>query len=205
MLCKPILRSSKRKIYMRRGQLGIGALVLFIAFVLTAAIAAFLITQTTVSTQQKAAAVADQARERAGTTFEIVRVEGITNANQTEIEKYIVYVRLAPGSSPINLNHTTLLYYTRDGREAFTYGGNVTDETNLTKVDHKFYILTAYTAGTPDNIFEAGEFYALGIRVNRTIKPSEWWRIVLVPKEGMPAEVYGIAPDVFTSQVVILR
>ncbi|MEM4511442.1 MAG: archaellin/type IV pilin N-terminal domain-containing protein, partial [Nanopusillaceae archaeon] len=64
------------ELYFMKGQTGIGTLIVFIALVLTAAIAAFLITQTTVATQSKAAAVADQARERTGTTLEIVRVEG---------------------------------------------------------------------------------------------------------------------------------
>ncbi len=194
---------------MRRGQLGIGALVLFIAFVLTAAIAAFLITQTTVSTQQKAAAVADQARERAGTTFEVIRVEGLANLTSNTINRYLLYVRLAPGSSPINLNTTAIVYYTANGRETFLYGGVISNETQLPATsDGKFYVIQAYTEAKespPNNIFEAGEMYVLGMTVNYTIGPSDWWRFTLVPKEGMPAEVYGIAPDVFTSQVVILR
>jgi len=189
-----------------KGQTGIGTLIVFIALVLTAAIAAFLITQTTVATQSKAAAVADQARERTGTTVEVVRVEGFVNSNGA-IDKYILYVRLAPGSSPINLNTTTILYYTNSGRETLTYGGSHTDETALTTVEGKFYKLTKYSSekGTSDNILEAGELLALGAMVNYTIGSSDWWRFSIVPKEGQPAEVYGVAPDVFVGNVTVLR
>jgi flagellin-like protein len=194
---------------MGRGQTGIGALIVFIAFVLTAAIAAFLVTQTTVSTQSKAAAVADQARERTGTTFEIIRVEGIANVSTQTIDRYLIYVRLAPGSSPVNLNTTALAYYTADGRAVYLLGGNVDNETSLPKTsDEKFYIvnrLSAAKESPPDQIFEPGEMYVLGVVVNNTIKPSDWWRFTLIPKEGQPAEVYGVAPDVFTSNVTILR
>ncbi|RDD52550.1 hypothetical protein BA065_01130 [Nanoarchaeota archaeon NZ13-N] len=194
-----------------KGQTGIGTLIVFIALVLTAAIAAFLITQTTVATQSKAAAVADQARERTGTTLEVVRVEGFVNtdsasSNYGKIDRYILYVRLAPGSSPINLDTTTILYYTANGRETLTYGSNQTDETALATADGKFYKLTKYSSekGT-DNILEAGELLALGAMVNYTLGTSDWWRLSIVPKEGQPAEVYGIAPDVFVGNVIVLR
>jgi len=188
-----------------KGQTGIGTLIVFIALVLTAAIAAFLITQTTVAAQSKAAAVADQARERTGTTVEVVRVEGFVNNGA--INKYILYVRLAPGSSPINLNTTTLLYYTANGRETFLYGQQLGNETNLPAASNGyFYVLANYSAQkAADNILEAGELLALGVTVNNTIGPSDWWRFSIVPKEGQPAEVYGVAPDVFVGSVVVLR
>jgi len=195
-----------------KGQTGIGTLIVFIALVLTAAIAAFLITQTTVATQSKAAAVADQARERTGTTVEVVKVEGFidnsTSNSTRNINKYILYVRLAPGSSPINLNTTTILYYTANGRETFLYGeqqlGNENDLS--TASEGKFYVLANYSAQkAKDNILEAGELLALGIKVNKSIGPSDWWRFSIIPKEGQPAEVYGIAPDVFVGNVIVLR
>jgi len=195
-----------------KGQTGIGTLIVFIALVLTAAIAAFLITQTTVATQSKAAAVADQARERTGTTVEVVRVEGLVNndsasSNYGKIDRYILYVRLAPGSSPINLNTTTLLYYTANGRETFLYAGNVGNEVDLPPVsDGRYRVLTNYSApkGAAD-ILEPGELLALGVKVNNSIGPSDWWRFSIVPKEGQPLEVYGVAPDVFLGSVVVLR
>ena len=189
-----------------RGQTGIGTLIIFISFVLTATMAAFLITQTTVSTQSKAAAVADQAKERTGTTFEVIRVEGLINGSK--IDKYLLYVRLTPGSSPVNLNTTAIAYYTDDGRAVYLYGGIKDDENTLpTNDDGKFYVIKSLsvTKGSLDNIFEPGEMYVIGIVVNNTIEPSDWWRFTLIPKEGQPLEVYGIAPDVFTGGLVILR
>ena len=194
-----------------KGQTGIGALIVFIAFVLTAAIAAFLVTQTTIATQSKAAAVADQARERTGTTFEVVRVEGLVNNTTGAIDKFILYVRLAPGSSPVNLNTTTIAYYTADGRNLFTYSDTVDNESAAnTTYDGYFYLIKSLSAakdGNPDIIFEPGELYAIWIvaRNDTVLQPSDWWRFSLIPKEGQPAEVYGIAPDVFVGSTVVLR
>lgn len=194
-----------------RGQTGIGALIIFISFVLTAAMASFLITQTTVSTQSKAAAVADQARERIGTTFEVIRVEGLTNNGK--IDKYLLYVRLAPGSSPVNLNTTSIAYYTANGRSVYSYGGVKDNESALPDTDEgKFYIVTSLSITkepSPDNVFEYGEMYVIGIVVNHKVGPSDWWRFTLIPKEGQPLEIYGISPNVFVNEdkngVIILR
>ncbi|MEM1634210.1 MAG: archaellin/type IV pilin N-terminal domain-containing protein [Nanopusillaceae archaeon] len=192
------------ELYFMKGQTGIGTLIVFIALVLTAAIAAFLITQTTVATQSKAAAVADQARERTGTTLEIVRVEGLVNNGL--IDKYVLYIRLAPGSSPVNLNTLAITYYTGRGRETFKFGGRQTDESGITTADGYYYVLSKYSAEkAADNILEAGEYLAIGLMVNNTIGVSDWWRFSLIPKEGQPAEVYGVAPDVFVGNVVVLR
>jgi len=192
-----------------RGQTGIGALIVFIAFVLTAAIAAFVTTQTTIATQSKAAAVADQARERTGTTFEVIRVEGIANVSANTIHKYLVWVRLAPGSSSVNMNSTVLAYYVKDGREMFKYCGTIDNESALPAVSNGcYYILSRYSyckGGLCDNIFEPGELYVIGVTTNYTIGPSDWWRFSLIPKEGQPMEIYGVAPDIFTSETVILR
>lgn len=191
-----------------KGQTGIGTLIVFISLVLTAALAAFLITQTTVATQSKAAAVADQAKERTGTTVEVVRVEGLVNSSSGQIDRLILYVRLAPGSSPINLDTTTLVYYSSEGREVYKYGINKTNETYLpTWDDGYFYLLTQYSAIKDPNyvVLQSGDFVALAIVMNNSVGPSNWWRVTIVPKEGQPAEVYGIAPDVFVGNVVVLR
>lgn len=191
-----------------KGQTGIGTLIVFISLVLTAALAAFLITQTTVATQSKAAAVADQAKERTGTTVEVVRVEGLVNSSKGAVDRLILYVRLAPGSSPINLNTTTLVYYSSAGREVYKYGVNKTNESNLpTRDGGYFYLLTQYSSVKDPSyvVLQSGDFVALAIVMNNTVGPSNWWRVTIVPKEGQPAEVYGIAPDVFVGNVVVLR
>jgi len=189
-----------------KGQTGIGSLIVFIALVLTAAIAAFLITQTTTAAQSKAAAVADQARERTGTTVEVIRVEGLVNSNGT-INDYILYTRLAPGSSPINLNTTYILYYTASGRETFTYGGHLPNETALPSVANGYYYVLDNDSAEPviSDVLESGELLALGVVANYPIGPSNWWEFSIVPENGQPADIYGIAPDVFVGNVTILR
>ncbi len=184
----------------KKGQSGIGALIVFIAFVLTAALAAFVITQTTVGAQQKAAAVADQARERTGTTLEILRVEGEA-VNQT-VQNMTVFVRLAPGSSPINLNTTALIYYYPGGSQVYTLGLAASNTTFA--IDPNLSV--SATVGSIDNILEAGELYVVHFVPPSALNPSESWRIAFIPKEGMPAEAYGVAPDYIpTSGVVVLR
>jgi archaellin len=109
-----------------QGGSGFSAMVLFIAAALTAAIAATVIIGATTSAQGRAAAAAQQTIQTSGTTVEIVRVEGVeVNTTSQQVQKFLLYTRLAPGSQPILLNQTAVIFYAPSGRQMFVYGGAV--------------------------------------------------------------------------------
>ncbi|MFQ3316777.1 MAG: flagellin FlaB [Candidatus Poseidoniaceae archaeon] len=90
--------------------IGIGAMIVFIALILVAAVAAAVIIQTAERLQQNAQTTGeDTSRNLAGKLLVragFVSTGGPTGAPGTFLpgEAYALYVRLAPGSSPVTIN-----------------------------------------------------------------------------------------------------
>lgn len=94
-----ILRLSKRK----KAFVGIGTLIVFIAAILTAAIAAGVVIRTSGVLQERSYAVAGQARKRLVTGLEVTEVYGNSNISVPNIPQLEINVRLRPGASEVNL------------------------------------------------------------------------------------------------------
>ena len=100
-----------------RGQVGIGTLIVFIAMVLVAAIAAGVLINTAGFLQSSAEESGEQASEQV--TNRLVEVNTVGNVTTADGDSTIDWVnmttRLAPGSSDVNLNDTTMQWVSPDG------------------------------------------------------------------------------------------
>ena len=94
------------KIHSRKAEMGIGTLILFIAFILVAAVAASVIIQTSETLQQRAYAVGRQTTQAVSSGMEIVDLTGYTDEQKTVIEYLAVSVKPRAGSFDIDLNET---------------------------------------------------------------------------------------------------
>lgn len=178
-----------------QGSVGFGTLILFIAAVITAVLAAYVITNATVAAQSKAAMVAQDAREKAGTTVEFVRVMGYVNNTTNSINSFVLYVRLAPGSSPINLSQTPLVFIGPAGQEVFYYGTGYTLNLSM-----------SYDASgrLSQGLLGPGDVAAIQVNVANGLGPSQVWRFMLLPPNGQPSQIYGITPNALLNQVEVL-
>jgi len=108
---------------MKRGQFGLTTLIIFIALIVTAAVAAGVIIYTTQTMQQRALQTGAQAKQRVSTGLETIRVLGYqydtsTGTLDPKLQKITVVaplVRLMAGSNPINFNSITVLISTENG------------------------------------------------------------------------------------------
>jgi len=96
-----------------RGQVGIGTLIVFIAMVLVAAIAAGVLINTAGFLQSSAEESGEQASEQV--TNRLVEVNTVGNVTDGTIDWVNMTTRLAPGSSDVNLNDTTMQWVSPDG------------------------------------------------------------------------------------------
>jgi len=97
-----------------RGQVGIGTLIVFIAMVLVAAIAAGVLINTAGFLQSSAEESGEQASEQV--TNRLVEVNTVGNVTADgQIDWVNMTTRLAPGSSDVNLNDTTMQWVSPDG------------------------------------------------------------------------------------------
>ncbi|WP_396612957.1 archaellin/type IV pilin N-terminal domain-containing protein [Haloferax sp. S1W] len=93
----------------KRGQVGIGTLIVFIAMVLVAAIAAGVLVNTAGFLQATAEDAGQQSVDKVTNRVEVLNSHGVVGNNSTI--KYInMSVRLAAGSSSVDMNETSIKY-----------------------------------------------------------------------------------------------
>src|SRR6056297_187639 len=108
-----------------RGQVGIGTLIVFIAMVLVAAIAAGVLVNTAGFLQATAEDAGQESVNKVTNRVEVLNTHGVVGAEQ-DIDNITMTIRLAAGSSSVDMNETSIKYLS---------GGNVTTLTNSTNLD----------------------------------------------------------------------
>ncbi len=92
-----------------RGQVGIGTLIVFIAMVLVAAIAAGVLVNTAGFLQATAEDAGQESVDKVTNRVEVVNQHGVVGNNST-VKTLNLTVRLAAGSSAVDLNSTSVKY-----------------------------------------------------------------------------------------------
>ncbi|MFA4647561.1 flagellin [Pyrococcus kukulkanii] len=114
---------------MRRGAIGIGTLIVFIAMVLVAAVAAGVLISTAGNLQQRALSVGRETTIDVSSGIRLISIWGYAPENSTSkkirsnITKLVIYVSLNAGSEPVNLNQTRIILTVKDQMAVLSYGG----------------------------------------------------------------------------------
>jgi len=194
-----------------KGQQAIGTLVIFIALVITAAVATYVIMAATNQAGAKASGVSDQTVSNLTTGFTAISVQGYAPAND-EINTMAITVKLAPGSSTVKISDAKIQYSANAGTVYQVYSYSSTDssadfaafETAHTETN-QFYIWTTRSTiiGTADEFLDQGEAYALIFNVPSALGPGQDWSITITTSYTTPLRVAGVAPSVIKGGSVI--
>ena len=195
-----------------KGQQAIGTLVIFIALVITAAVATYVIMAATNQAGAKASGVSDQTVSNLTTGFTALSVQGYAPAND-EINTMAITVKLAPGSSTVKISDAKLQYSANAGTvyQVYNYGGIDDTDTNFAAFEsthtdtNQFYIWGARSTyiGTHDEFLDQGEAYALIFNVPTALGPGQDWAITITTSYTTPLRVAGVAPSVIKGGSVI--
>jgi flagellin-like protein len=196
-----------------KGQQAIGTLVIFIALVITAALATYVIMAATNQAGSKASAVSTQTVNGITTGMQAIEVKGYA-VNDGKIADMYVKVKLAPGSSTIDMKDVKIEYSANGGLYHAVYdynGSNSSADLNAfyndtTVQNDKFYILTTYSKSSDnDDYLASGEAYALGFKLptGKEIAEGMDWKLTIGASYTSTLKVAGVAPDVIQGGQVV--
>ncbi len=136
----------------RKAEMGVGTLIVFIAFLLVAAVAAGVLISTANSLQERALATGQQAEGQIASHALVVEVSATDGLDGT-LDDFTSIMKLASGSDPIKLDDVLFTFNTVDKTASLTYAG--TDATTNNAVTGYYTLRETDIATTFDTTTNA--------------------------------------------------
>lgn len=106
----------------KKGEMGVGTLIVFIAMLLVAAVAAGVLIQTVSSLQEKSLSTGTQAESQISTNAQVIEVSA-TDGKNGNITDFFQRMKLSPGSNAIKLDEVIFTFNTNDKTSTLEYRG----------------------------------------------------------------------------------
>ncbi|ADQ66037.1 archaellin/type IV pilin N-terminal domain-containing protein [Halogeometricum borinquense] len=151
----------------RRGQVGIGTLVVFIAMVLVAALAAGVLIHTASFLQATAEDAGKESIDRVVNGVEVVTTAGhVTDGDDGSVDTVRLWVRPRPAAGDINVSRLTVKWVGEQAGQSLTFSG--TDPVSpSTASDAHTTFNASESIGDGDKILEQGEEFVLYFNVSQ--------------------------------------
>lgn len=196
-----------------KGQSGIGALIVFIAMILVAAVAAGVILQTQGNLQNKAQTTGQEALREVSTSVRVTQLMAYTNDSDAGLKEIILSVQISSGSPDIELDDIILKYYSEntyivgivwDGT-TYTPGTFDRDARNALEVadeagnDNTFYVIRVSEEDKSD-VLELDDIYEIHFWIEdlngnpHFLQSKDEFEVTILPVAGTATIVGNIAP-----------
>ena len=170
----------------KKAEMGIGTLILFIAFILVAAVAASVLISTTGSLQSKALVTGKSTQTEVGTSMTAIEVYAEDATSNNEVDYFYWTLKLSSGSDPLRFSDVLVTMNTNNisGEYSFnsTVGCSVAANLDTANGFGISYSLQSddFTAGY---IFP-GDVVKVCFKAPRAIGEAESIKMQVVPKVG---------------------
>ena len=190
---------------LRKAEMGMGTLIIFIAMILVAAVAAGVLIATTSSLQNKALATGKSTTAEVGTSLNVVQIYAEDGSNQ-DVEEITQIIKLNAGSDPIRFADLLLSVNLDDQAADYIYdaGMDCTDIADTVAGGDFGIVYSINGANNKTGYLTKGDVVKLCYEAPRSIGESERLIISLIPKVGTPAVVDIALPDLMVDKRVQL-
>jgi len=192
----------------KKGEMGIGTLVLFIAMILVAAIAAGVLIQTATSLQSKALETGRRTTTEVSTSLKTILLYGEDASTTREIRNIRQHIQLTAGSDPIKFNDTVIAVDTVNQSIDLTMDQNQ-DWENLTHCEaasgDEYRLYYVKISGRHiDGYITPGEVVQLCYDLPRDVYEDELLRFNIIPATGSSHTVSVNTPGTMITRRVFL-
>ncbi|MEM3399372.1 MAG: archaellin/type IV pilin N-terminal domain-containing protein [Candidatus Micrarchaeia archaeon] len=186
----------------KRGAVGIGTLIIFIAMVLVAAIAAAVLINTSGILQQRSMMTGKESIAQVSTNIKVSSIIGFTDANFSNIENLSIFITMAPGAQPLNLKYLIVVV-----------GNNNNQTTNQFSEELENNTFTPRIIRDPNNLFsttnpviDSSSLVELKITpANMSpivlLPPRTTLHVELIPEHGSPVIIETKTPQTYATSI----
>ena len=189
----------------KKGEIGIGTLIIFIAMILVAAIAAGVLLQTASSLQNKALLTGSRSESQVATSLSPMLVyaeDGSTGTNT--VDKIYMKFKLSPGSDSVRFSDMLVEFSLKNASNDMVYNSTA-DCTNVPPDGAGFAIDYLIQGNNwADSYLQRGDVAKLCFTTSRAIEEDETVSLTIVPKIGNPTIVETAMPDIITEQRITI-
>ncbi|UXM84047.1 flagellin [Methanococcus aeolicus] len=206
----------------KKGAMGIGTLIIFIAMVLVAAVAASVLINTSGFLQQKASSTGKESTEQVASGIQILQISGMHNT--THMNNSAIYVTPNAGSSAIDLSQSIIILASGTSERTISYnisktqsydsittGGSVFGSPvwdNLTSKDFGIIVIVD-SDGSCQNItpvINKGDLVVLALNTaDMDMTPRTIVTGLVRPEFGAPGVISYMTPATYINDVTVVR
>ena len=192
---------------LKKAEMGVGTLIIFIAMLLVAAVAAGVLLQTAGSLQQKALSTGQQSKAEISTNARVIEVSAVDASSDSTVENFSMQMKLSPGSDPIKLAEVTLTFNTDSSTVTLTYANSTDPQTGFATNGTTGNYTVEYLINGSNHIdgdLVRGDVIRAYWAAASPVGEDEHLRINFIPKIGAPTLVEFNTPDVMSTERVYL-
>ena len=181
----------------KKGEMGVGVLIVFIAMLLVAAIAAGVLITTVTSLQQKALTTGQETKAEISTHASFVEVSA-SDGQDGDLESLSILLRLSAGSDPIDLSEVLLTASHNNATGNLRYTAGAASATDFSVA----YLVNGTEHRT--GFLVRGDLVQIDLLPPRDISEDENVRLTFIPKIGTQSVVEFRTPTVISRKDIVL-